>query len=464
MRITRILLPCVLALAHAASPPSAAAQGVRDRAPVAPDRTAERITAAEALAAFDSTWHRVRRAHYDTAMRGIDWERVREELRPRAERAATLGELRGVLGEMLGRLGESHYAIIPQETDAVLDDAGPTQVDPEAQAGDVGLTVRLVGSSVVVARVVPGGPADRAGVKSGWVVDSVGRLTARRIAAGVARLRTDAERREAHLRLPRRVDASFFGPPGSVVRAAFRDGGGRRVIVALTRRATPGELVRFPNLPPFMALLEHERLPLPGQGAEACVGVIRFNIWMGALLDDFDRAVDDLRDCRGIVVDLRGNPGGVGGMVMGIGGHFLDTVVSLGTMRTRQGELHYVVNPRRATTGGRPVRPYAGPLAILVDPLTGSTSEVFAAGMQAIGRARIFGETSAGQALPSIATRLPTGDVLLHVTADLVGPDGRRVEGRGVVPEEAVPLRREDLLAGRDAPLEAAVRWIWRQP
>ncbi len=59
-----------------------------------------------------------------------------------------------------------------------------------------------------------------------------------------------------------------------------------------------------------------------------------------------------------------------------------------------------------------------------------------------------------------MATRLPTGDVLLHVIADFVAPDGRRVEGRGVIPDEPVPLRREDLLAGRDAPLEAALRWI----
>jgi carboxyl-terminal processing protease len=184
---------------------------------------------------------------------------------------------------------------------------------------------------------------------------------------------------------------------------------------------------------------------------------------MTALADDFDRAIGALRDCSGIVVDLRGNPGGLGFMVAGVGGHFLDSAVSLGTMRTRSGELRFVVNPRRATAGGQPVRPYAGPLAILVDPLTGSTSEVFAAGMQAIGRARVFGETSAGQALPAMATRLPTGDVLLHVTADLVAPDGRRVEGRGVVPDEVVPLERRNLLAARDAPLEAALRWIANQ-
>lgn len=426
------------------------------------DRSAERITAALAVATFDSAWSRVRNAHYDTAMRGIDWSGVRAELRPRAERAETLGELRAIITDMLTRLGESHYGIIRKEADDALPAPASDDAAPAREPGDVGMSLRLIGTDVVVSHVVPGGPADRAGVRAGWIVDSVGRFTRRRGAAGLSRLTTDAERRMALVRVSRAVTASFEGPAGSAVRAAFRDGAGRAVVARMTRRATPGEPVQFPNLPPFLALLEHERRPL-GNGSEGCIGVIRFNIWMTPLADDFDRAVDALRDCRGIVIDLRGNLGGLGFMVAGVGGHFLDSVVSLGTMRTRAGELRFAVNPRRATVRGEATRPYAGPLAILVDPLTGSTSEVFAAGMQAIGRARIFGETSAGQALPAMATRLPTGDVLLHVTADLVDPHGRRVEGRGVVPDESVSLERSDLLAGRDAPLDAALRWIASQ-
>jgi carboxyl-terminal processing protease len=446
MRKARVLLSVVAAVFGLAAP--AAAQSA--------DRAGERVSAAEALATFDSAWSRVRNAHYDTAMRGVDWARVREELRPKAERATTLGELRRVLAEMLGRLGESHYGIIPEEVEDALEPARPVRGTADLQPGDVGLSVRLLGSDVVVSRVAPAGPADRAGVRPGWIVDSVGRYTARRNAERVARLRTDAERRLALLRIPAGVAAAFAGAPGSVVRAAFRDGVGRRVVATLTRRAAPGEVVHYPNLPTLVALVEHERLPLAGGD---CVGVIRFNIWMPSVLPQFDRAMDAVRDCRGIVLDLRGNPGGAGAMVMGIGGHFLDSAVSLGTMRTRGNELRFVVNPRRANTRGEPVRPYAGPLAIVVDPLTGSTSEIFAAGLQALGRARVFGEPSAGQALPAMATRLPTGDVLLHVIADFVAPNGRRVEGRGVVPDEPVPLRRADLLAGRDAALEAAVAW-----
>jgi C-terminal processing protease CtpA/Prc len=50
----------------------------------------------------------------------------------------------------------------------------------------------------------------------------------------------------------------------------------------------------------------------------------------------------------------------------------------------------------------------------------------------------------------------------MHVVADFVTPDGTRIEGRGVLPDEVVPLTRSDVVANRDAPLEAALRWIDR--
>jgi carboxyl-terminal processing protease len=113
------------------------------------------------------------------------------------------------------------------------------------------------------------------------------------------------------------------------------------------------------------------------------------------------------------------------------------------------------VNPR-----GEPVRPFAGPVAILTDALSISTSEIFAGGMQKIGRAKVFGETTAGQALPALTRPLPGGDVMIHAYADFIGPGGFRMEGGGVPPDVHAPPTREALLAGRDPALEAALRWI----
>ena len=48
----------------------------------------------------------------------------------------------------------------------------------------------------------------------------------------------------------------------------------------------------------------------------------------------------------------------------------------------------------------------------------------------------------------------------MYVIGDFAGPDGNRVEGNGVTPDEETPLSRSALLAGRDQAFDAAVRWI----
>jgi carboxyl-terminal processing protease len=147
-------------------------------------------------------------------------------------------------------------------------------------------------------------------------------------------------------------------------------------------------------------------------------------------------------------------------MVMGIAGHFVDSALVLGVMHMRGTEMRYIANPRRVARDGSPVQPYAGPLALIVDNLSASTTEIFVAALQQHGRARVFGDTTAGEALPSLLTRLPNGDGMLYAVGDLTDPAGRRVEGVGVVPDERLPLSREALLAGRDDAMAAALRWL----
>jgi len=275
------------------------------------------------------------------------------------------------------------------------------------------------------------------------------------------RLGDVAERREARLRLPLGVEAQLGGPAGSPVTVTFRDGQGRVVRHELRRAPTPGAMVRFGNLPPTPARVAAERRMLPDG---SCIGILQWNTWMLPLVAEIQRGVDSLRACKGMVLDLRGNLGGVAGMVMVVGGQFLNEAKPLGVFRTRGGELRFLANPRRVNADGTPAAPYAGPLALLVDEQSASTSEFFAAGLQQTGRARLFGETTAGMALPAGLWRLPNGDVLLHVIADFTAPDGTRIEARGVAPDVRVPLDRQTLLAGRDAPLEAAIAWILEAP
>jgi carboxyl-terminal processing protease len=405
--------------------------------------------APRAAETFDAAWTEVRDTHFDPTFNGVDWNGVREELRPRALAARTTDELRAVLRDMLGRLGQSHFEIIPGS-------AGAGAGSPAGNA-EPGFDVRLVGNDLLVTSVEPGSAAEAAGVRTGWrVAEIAGTPTAaflRALPGGVAEQVRGFEAWRAS-------QGRLRGAAGSTVALEFEDGTGRAVALTIERRTASGTPVTFGKLPTMYVRTGHERKTTPG-GATA--GVIRFNVWMPAVDAPVQRAVDELRGADGMILDLRGNPGGLAAMLMGIAGHFVAERKPLGVMQTREQELRFTVNPRTVSAAGAPVDVFGGPLAILVDGMSGSASECFAGGMQSIGRARIFGQTSMGQALPAQFRELPNGDVLMYAFGDFVTADGTRLEGRGVIPDEPVALAREDLLAGRDRTLGAALAWIDQQ-
>jgi carboxyl-terminal processing protease len=319
-------------------------------------------------------------------------------------------------------------------------------------SADPGLDLRLIDDALVVTGVEPLGSAHKAGVKPGWTLRSVAGTSLDRLITELPsgpRIRQVEAWRVAqeHLR----------GAAGTTIRAGFEDEKGQTRDTLLERRTENGEPVTVGHLPTMFVRVQSERRSLSG-GKSA--GIIHFNVWMTAVDREFQKAMDSLRDSDGIVIDLRGNPGGLAAMLMGISGHFVGERKTLGTMKTRDHDLRFDANPRFVNAAGQRVQPFAGPLAILVDAMTGSASECFAGGMQGIKRARVFGQVSMGQALPALFDKLPNGDVLIHAYGDFVTADGMRLEGRGVVPDEIVPLTRASLLAGEDRTLDAALRWI----
>ena len=188
--------------------------------------------------------------------------------------------------------------------------------------------------------------------------------------------------------------------------------------------------------------------------------MIRFNILMLPPWLAFNKAFVEHRGRQVLIIDLRGNIGGMVGMIIGVAGHFTTEPLVLGTMVDRINSLRLPANPRLVDSSGKRVQPYSGPVAILVDEMTASASEVFTGGLQEHGRVRVFGRTTAGQALPAVYQELKNGDYLYRPVSDFITPKGLRFEGRGVVPDESIPLDRAALLAGRDLPLERALRWI----
>jgi carboxyl-terminal processing protease len=303
----------------------------------------------------------------------------------------------------------------------------------------------------VVSAVDSGGAAWKAGVRPG---DQVRRIDEFRTTDAMAQLTQIADphvARQAKLTAVMHANSSLTGRVGDTITLGLTAGANVRV-VPIPRQPVRGVMSKLGNLPPLNARLDVSEHVVSGRH----IGVIKFSVWLPALSAGLDSAFDRFRNADGIVIDLRGNPGGLGSMVSLVAGHLMDSASALGYLRQRNITLHFSANPQ--------LHVYHGPVVVLIDPLTGSTSEFFAAGLQALGRAHVVGDTSAGAALPAVLDRLPNGDVMMHVVADLVDPKGRRVEGVGVIPDETVPLTESSLSAGRDDAMLAALRWAAAQP
>ncbi|HZP56401.1 MAG TPA: S41 family peptidase [Dehalococcoidia bacterium] len=290
--------------------------------------------------------------------------------------------------------------------------ASDTILDTRAGKGSVGVGIELAGVPPIVTEVIPGGPADRAGVLLGDRIASVdGVDTSSSGPASAFDLINGNEGTTVHLQLRR---------AGALIDATMRR-----------------ERVQPPNV--------SSRVVAPG------IGYVRVrNFVDGGIASSLRDALLAL-DAQGAqkwIIDLRDNPGGR-----------LDTdAISLfvreGVVvrdRGRDGKIE----DRSASGETLPVQ---RPTVLLTDNRTGSVSEVFAAAMQEYHAAYIIGAKTNG--CVGFTDIVPLGDgssiaVTTHVN---LGPvTNAPLNGVGVVPDQAVGRTAADIAAGRDPQLDAAV-------
>jgi carboxyl-terminal processing protease len=463
--LLRLAALTFLVLQLIALPRPATAQVVGAASPVV--AKSEAVEAAERRKeAFEIVWQTVKDYHFDPNFGGVDWDAVKTEFAPRVAAAQSDRELHWLLQQMLNRLGKSHFAVIPPESIPAAPDEDETDADDASDAGDgmkaarkkpsreglditermthgVGIDLRVVNhSTVVITRVDAGSTAERAGLRMGFIIKSVDNVPMSRILRRYAQ----AEVFEPALRhqLPAEILFEYFdGEPDTSVRVGYLDARNllRRTVVR--REKLRGEMsTPLKSFPSQFVEFEAKRL-------RGGVGYIRFNVFAVPVLDKFCAALREMGDAPGVVIDLRGNRGGVLSMIQGMGSLLATRDAIFGEMRTREGGSLFRISPAR--------HPYRGALAVLIDAESQSASEMFASGLQESGRAVVVGERSAGATLPSVAKELPTGAILQYAFADFVSPYGKVLEGQGVRPDITTKLDRRSLLAGRDPQLEAAL-------
>ncbi|HKY05947.1 MAG TPA: S41 family peptidase, partial [Blastocatellia bacterium] len=335
---------------------------------------------AKRLKAFDIVWRTVNDRHFDSTFGGLDWARVKERYEPLASAAKTDDELYEVLRKMLAELRQSHFQIIPPEA---LAKAERTASGKEPPAGYTGIDLRVIEGQAVITRVDAGSPADRAGLRPGFVIEKIGDVTVEQVRARHAKKNGPGSDRAIFLY--GELTGRLNGNPETAVTVSYLDHADRLHQATIAREKSKGQVTKpYGNFPPVYAEMESKRL-------DGNIGYIRFNFFVPPLMAHIRAAILRMADARGLIIDLRGNQGGFAGMVNGIAGLLSSNEVVLGKFKMRSGEQKVLGFPQEGA--------YTGPLVVLTDGLSASASEVFAAGMQEINRAVVIGERTAGAVL-----------------------------------------------------------------
>ena len=290
----------------------------------------------------------------------------------------------------------------------------------------VGLELHESSGRVAVMAAIEGTPAARAGIRPGdriLAIDGVD-VDARNVTGAVQRMR---------------------GPAGSRVSLTVaRDGRGEPLAFELRRSAVDVQSVRS--------------RPLAGNRA-----YVRITQFSNTTARDLHRQLSGLQDAtpgglRGLILDLRDNPGGVLDAAVEVADAFLDEgVIVMATGRTADTDFRHEAAPGDLLKGA--------PIIVLVNAGSASASEIVAGALQAHGRATIAGTRTFGKGSVQTVMPLSDGRALKLTTSRYYTPTGTSIQDHGIEPDveiadgdaDAVLAQTLDLLRDRLARLQSRV-------
>jgi carboxyl-terminal processing protease len=325
--------------------------------------------------------------------------------------------------EALGDDGHTEY-LTPEEQAAAQDAL-------EGRVLGIGVVLDQRAAAPLVISVIDDSPADRAGLRAGDVIVAVD-------GAPTGRLPTD------------------------VFAALVRGDAGSHVAIDVERPGV-GTPLAFDIVRGDVAIEPASWAMVPGMDV-GVVRIVQFSSGAGERTREAIQAAVDA-GARGLVLDLRGNPGGLVGEALEVLAAFMDGGVAY-QEEGRDGPPRSVDVPRGQVIAARI------PVIVLVDYATASAAEIVAAALRDNGRATIVGETTFGTGTVVHTFDLSDGSALKVGVLSWSRPHGEPVFGVGIRPDhevEALPgaanlrpreierLRPGELAASNDLPLRRAI-------
>jgi len=272
----------------------------------------------------------------------------------------------------------------------------------EGEFDGIGAYVTIQDEKLMIIAPIADSPADKAGIKAGDIILEIDGEPV-----------IDMSLAEAIIKIR--------GPKGTSVRLlVLHEGENEPEEIAVIRARVELPSVRFEM-----------------EGDIAYINITQFSERTD---DELSSVLDDLDEntTKAIILDLRGNPGGLLETVIDVASRFISEGIVVEIMNNQGKVATLTVNTNMPTTDL--------PMVVLVDKTSASGSEVLAGALQDHNRAIVAGNTTYGKGSVNILRRLDDGSGLYITTARWLTPNGRIIEGQGIEPDIRLELTGEDAI------------------
>ena len=186
---------------------------------------------------------------------------------------------------------------------------------------------------------------------------------------------------------------------------------------------------------------------------EGDLGYIRILTFSNDTPDLIAKAANELKDSKGIILDLRGNPGGLVSSAVAVSSQWL----SQGDIIMQEKRGSEVVQTYNAT-GGNVLK--GVPTVVLIDSGSASASEITAGALKDHKAATIIGTKSYGKGVVQQIINFADGSQLKVTVASWYRPGGQSINHKGISPDQEVKVAKGDTAGGADAQLDAAKNFL----
>ena len=364
-----------------------------------------------AATVLDEVWQEVARSHFRKDFDTLYRKSVYEKFRPTILQSQDVPALTANLNKMLEAIGDSHLHLLGPEDGPDKSIRPVENPGPEVPPADPGFTVLSCGRELQVWHVRPGSAAAEADIRPGDVLLAVEGLEIRHDPdAAIPRIMTVTSLLER-------------GGAGSICEVRLRSAADGSIRNLRLKRSIHGGNFYQTSVMPAMVLRYESRM------LDDKTGYLRFNIFVPEVVRKFrkDRRNGILKNAANLIIDLRGNPGGILLTAEWLGAWCFPARVPLGTLIIDGVKLAPVTEPQKGCFHGKTV--------VLVDENSASTSEFFAAAVQDSKIGRVAGSQTQGKCLPSLFLSLPSGFRLQTVSGEAKRPSGKDIEKIGITPD-----------------------------